>query len=189
MGIYVGARHKLASPDLAIPHGGRAALRDAPGMAPSHEFALPPCEYLLLFLCPPPDDRGPMAERLCCRPLRPAPASRGVCCLGGRKKGRALHLLLDAHHVGYLSYTARPGIVRYLSVLLCFALGLMAKPMLVTLPFVLLLLDYWPLRRLELRKQPRETLNPPPQGAQKRKEKGRRRPQMPRPGRQSPDGR
>ncbi len=33
--------------------------------------------------------------------------------------------------------------------LLCFALGLMAKPMLVTLPFVLLLLDYWPLGRLE----------------------------------------
>ncbi|HEV7927840.1 MAG TPA: tetratricopeptide repeat protein [Verrucomicrobiae bacterium] len=33
--------------------------------------------------------------------------------------------------------------------LLFFALGLMAKPMLVTLPFVLLLLDYWPLRRLE----------------------------------------
>ncbi|MGA3267810.1 MAG: hypothetical protein ABSE16_13415, partial [Verrucomicrobiota bacterium] len=32
--------------------------------------------------------------------------------------------------------------------LLCFALGLMSKPMLVTLPFVLLLLDYWPLRRL-----------------------------------------
>jgi len=32
--------------------------------------------------------------------------------------------------------------------LLCFALGLMSKPMLVTLPFVMLLLDYWPLRRL-----------------------------------------
>ncbi len=31
--------------------------------------------------------------------------------------------------------------------LVCFALGLMAKPMLVTLPFVLLLMDYWPLRR------------------------------------------
>ena len=32
-----------------------------------------------------------------------------------------------------------------------FALGLMAKPMLVTLPFVLLLLDYWPLGRMSLR--------------------------------------
>jgi tetratricopeptide (TPR) repeat protein len=36
----------------------------------------------------------------------------------------------------------------YLGSLLCFALGLMSKPMLVTLPFVLLLLDYWPLCRL-----------------------------------------
>jgi tetratricopeptide (TPR) repeat protein len=37
----------------------------------------------------------------------------------------------------------------YLSVIVLFALGLMAKPMLVTLPFVLLLLDYWPLQRVE----------------------------------------
>lgn len=38
----------------------------------------------------------------------------------------------------------------YALTLLCFALGLMSKPMLVTLPFVLLLLDYWPLQRLTL---------------------------------------
>jgi len=37
---------------------------------------------------------------------------------------------------------------RYLLVLLCLTLGLLAKPMLVTLPFALLLLDYWPLGRL-----------------------------------------
>jgi protein O-mannosyl-transferase len=37
---------------------------------------------------------------------------------------------------------------RYLTVVGCFALGLTAKPMLVTLPFALLLLDYWPLRRM-----------------------------------------
>jgi tetratricopeptide (TPR) repeat protein len=41
------------------------------------------------------------------------------------------------------------GKVCYALALVLFALGLMAKPMLVTLPFVLLLLDYWPLRRLE----------------------------------------
>ncbi len=35
----------------------------------------------------------------------------------------------------------------YAAAVVCFACGLMAKPMLVTLPFVLLLLDYWPLRR------------------------------------------
>jgi tetratricopeptide (TPR) repeat protein len=47
----------------------------------------------------------------------------------------------------YAWYAERPRLVRYLLVVLLFALGLMAKPMLVTLPAVLLLLDYWPLHR------------------------------------------
>ena len=47
----------------------------------------------------------------------------------------------------YVWYVKQPGWKRYLPVFLCFALGLMSKPMLVTLPFVLLLLDYWPLNR------------------------------------------
>lgn len=47
----------------------------------------------------------------------------------------------------YVRYVERPRWLRYLQTLFLFALGLMAKPMLVTLPFVLLLLDYWPLRR------------------------------------------
>ena len=48
----------------------------------------------------------------------------------------------------YARYTERPGKVCYALALIWFTLGLMAKPMLVTLPFVLLLLDVWPLRRL-----------------------------------------
>ena len=47
----------------------------------------------------------------------------------------------------YVRYTKNPGLRRYILVLLSFVLGLLAKPMLVTLPCVLLLLDYWPLRR------------------------------------------
>ena len=47
----------------------------------------------------------------------------------------------------YARYVERPGAGRYLAVVLGFSLGLMAKPMIVTLPFVLLLLDVWPLRR------------------------------------------
>ena len=47
----------------------------------------------------------------------------------------------------YLRYVRRPSRANYLSVALVFGLGLMSKPMLVTLPFVLLLLDYWPLKR------------------------------------------
>jgi len=49
----------------------------------------------------------------------------------------------------YLRYVRRSNSLgRYLGVIIFFALGLMCKPMLVTLPFVLLLLDYWPLNRL-----------------------------------------
>ena len=44
-------------------------------------------------------------------------------------------------------YVRRPGIARYGLVAALLALGLMSKPMLVTLPVVLILLDYWPLRR------------------------------------------
>ena len=47
----------------------------------------------------------------------------------------------------YISYVNNPSIKKYGWVALFLALGLMSKPMLVTLPFVLLLLDYWPLRR------------------------------------------
>ena len=47
----------------------------------------------------------------------------------------------------YIRWTRRPSLSGYALTLACFALGLMAKPMLVTLPFTLLLLDYWPLDR------------------------------------------
>jgi tetratricopeptide (TPR) repeat protein len=47
----------------------------------------------------------------------------------------------------YVYYTQRPNLARYLLVVLSFSLGLMSKPMLVTMPFVLLLLDDWPLGR------------------------------------------
>jgi Tfp pilus assembly protein PilF len=53
----------------------------------------------------------------------------------------------------YIRYTEQPSIKRYLLVFVVFALGLMAKPMLVTLPFVLLLLDYWPLGRFQFEHQ------------------------------------
>lgn len=47
----------------------------------------------------------------------------------------------------YAFYCKHPGMKRYITVIIFFALGLMAKPILVTLPFVLLLSDYWPLKR------------------------------------------
>ena len=52
--------------------------------------------------------------------------------------------------LAYCRYIEKPVLIRYFMVLLFFVLGLMSKPMLVTLPFVLLLMDYWPLGRIQL---------------------------------------
>jgi protein O-mannosyl-transferase len=51
--------------------------------------------------------------------------------------------------LAYGQHVSRPSRIRYASIVVCLGLGLMAKPILVTLPFVLLLLDFWPLRRME----------------------------------------
>jgi protein O-mannosyl-transferase len=50
--------------------------------------------------------------------------------------------------VAYRWYTEKPNAGRYMAVVALFALGLMAKPQVVSFPFVLLLWDYWPLRRI-----------------------------------------
>ena len=51
----------------------------------------------------------------------------------------------------YIYYAKRQNIIRYLAALLTFSMGLLAKPMLVTLPFVFILFDYWPLERFDLK--------------------------------------
>ena len=49
----------------------------------------------------------------------------------------------------YGRYARKPSVVRYTAVFLAYACGLMAKPQVITLPFLLLLWDYWPLHRLK----------------------------------------
>jgi tetratricopeptide (TPR) repeat protein len=64
----------------------------------------------------------------------------------------------------YVRYARQPSAARYIMMSILFACGLMSKPMLVTLPFVLLLLDYWPLgrgQRTELRSQKSEVRGSP----------------------------
>ena len=56
-------------------------------------------------------------------------------------------LMLFLH--SYLKYTQKENIKTYLIAMLFFFLGLMSKPMLVTVPIVIILLDYWPLGRFE----------------------------------------
>jgi tetratricopeptide (TPR) repeat protein len=53
----------------------------------------------------------------------------------------------------YRWYAKQPGAGRYLLIAFLFVLGLMAKPQVITLPFLLLLWDYWPLQRMTLRTQ------------------------------------
>lgn len=54
----------------------------------------------------------------------------------------------------YAYYIKAPNYKRYIPVFIFFALGLMAKPMIVTLPLILLLMDYWPLGRLGSKRIP-----------------------------------
>jgi protein O-mannosyl-transferase len=58
-----------------------------------------------------------------------------------------LFLLLALH--AYVWYTRRPALSRYAVIFLIFALALLSKPQVITFPFLLFLLDYWPLGRLK----------------------------------------
>ena len=64
----------------------------------------------------------------------------------------------------YVWYVRKPSLKRYLTVAALFALGLMAKQMLITLPFVLLLMDYWPLNRLTPLSSEKNSSLPPGEG-------------------------
>ncbi len=58
----------------------------------------------------------------------------------------------------YVRYTRKRTFARYVAMSILFACGLMSKPMLVTVPFVLLLLDYWPLKRISGRREMRRAI-------------------------------
>jgi len=52
----------------------------------------------------------------------------------------------------YVYYTEQPVLKRYLLVVFAFVLALLSKPMVITLPLILILMDFWPLKRFESRK-------------------------------------
>ena len=70
-----------------------------------------------------------------------------VAWVAERKNLLSMMFLLLAL-AAYRWYAIRPRVGRYILVAVLFALGLMAKPQVITLPFLLLLWDYWPLRRM-----------------------------------------
>jgi tetratricopeptide (TPR) repeat protein len=67
------------------------------------------------------------------------------------RKGVLAGVFWTAGLLAYARYAERPGVRRYLVVFACLALGLLSKPVLVSFPLVLLLLDRWPLERLSRR--------------------------------------
>ena len=81
--------------------------------------------------------------------------------------------------VAYGYYAERPRLGNRLAVIAFFALGLMAKPMLVTLPFVLLLLDYWPLERFAQSRAAPVVPSPPNASAPARTKKHKAQKQAP----------
>ncbi len=99
--------------------------------------------YVVLFRCT--QRRGPaffVAALFAIHPLH----VESVAWISQRKDVLSAFFMF-ATLLAYERYARRPGIARFLPVMGAFALGLLAKGMLVTLPFVLLLLDYWPLER------------------------------------------
>jgi tetratricopeptide (TPR) repeat protein len=72
----------------------------------------------------------------------------------GERKSPLSGLFFVSTIAAYVAYARRPfSLARYLAVAVLFTLGLLAKPTLVTLPLVLLLLDYWPLGRISHRRR------------------------------------
>ncbi len=76
-----------------------------------------------------------------------------VAWVAERKNLLSMFFLLLAL-AAYRRYVAQPRVGRYVLVCLLFVLGLMAKPQVITLPFLLLLWDYWPLERFAFRYSP-----------------------------------
>ena len=70
-----------------------------------------------------------------------------VAWISERKNVLSMFFFLVAL-AAYGRYVRRPGVASYLGVTAAYAFGLMAKPQVITFPFALLLLDYWPLRRV-----------------------------------------
>ena len=89
----------------------------------------------------------------CSGGVRHSSAAGGIRGLGHEAQGRAGRLFFVLTLAAYVRYARRPALGRYGVVAVSFALGLMCKPTLVPLPLVLLLLDYWPLGRTEVRRQ------------------------------------
>ena len=119
------------------------------GLAPgahhlmSVAFHLASSCLLLLLLFRASGALWPSALAAACFALHPMQVE--AVAWGAQRKDVLSTFFLMLTLAAYLRYAERPGARRLAAALLFFALGLLAKPMLVSVPLLLLLLDYWPL--------------------------------------------
>src|SRR5213080_4701982 len=144
-------RRQLASAHVGLAHAGLRAVRPRRDRSPLDQRRHPHGRRAGAVRGAGAHDGHARPGGVRCRALCRPSASRRVRSLGGGAEGRARRLCWMLTLLAYQRYAVQPALRRYLVTLLCFALGLMSKPMVVTLPLVLLLLDAWPLGRLRER--------------------------------------
>ena len=149
------ARRRHAAPceldpaDHALARVRSLAARRLGARAPARQRRAARAGGVLLFLAlDAHDGRAPGAAPSWRRssPCIRCTSSRWPGSPSARTCSRASSSMLTL--LAYAGYARAPGVARYAARVLACALALLAKPMPVTLPFVLLLLDFWPLRRL-----------------------------------------
>ena len=150
MGLHDLLCKQLASPDLALPHAGCPAVR---AQSCWHHFAnllFHILGTLLLFGFLRYTTGRLWTGAFVAALFALHPAHVESVAWAAERKDVLSAAFWFATMWSYAFYARRPGVGRYAMVFILFALGLMAKPMLVTLPLVLLLLDWWPLERLAM---------------------------------------
>ena len=153
VGIHNVLRRQLAPTHMAFPHARLPNLWPECRWASDSQRA-DPCVATLCFCFYSSDEQPVLSGKAQSSRL----FSPSTHCMSSRspglRNGRILYRRSSACSalLAYARYIETPSWKRYALVAVALALGLMAKPMLVTWPFVLLLLDYWPLRRYQWRR-------------------------------------
>ena len=149
MGIYHISRWNVVPDDLAFTHTRLSTLRAAPKRLSADQSVFPITNALLLFIVllrmtGALWQTSFVAVMFALHPLN----VESVAWVAERKNVLStLFWLLTIW--AYIRYVQKTNVTRYCLVVLFFTCGLMSKAMLVTLPFVLLLLDYWPMGRFK----------------------------------------
>src|SRR5439155_27246979 len=152
MGLHSFSRRQLASRHHPVAHARLPIVRRKPGSASFQQrrhsrtrrhrvisyFGLADCKNL--------------ARRICRHCLRHSSATSGIGAMDRPAQRCPERFILALTLLAWSNHACRKSLARYLIALLAAALGTLSKPMLVTIPFVLLLIDYWPLDRFQKEK-------------------------------------